>query len=82
MRLLQVLVLATISDPFGDQLTSRKTGVAVDYHTKWSGVAIELAVARGPNPPAIAPYTADLVHKDIDYQVKVGFTEIVVFGMR
>jgi hypothetical protein len=51
--------------------------VAVDCGPEWSREAIELAVARGPHPTAIAPDAVALVHEDIEYQVKAGFTEII-----
>jgi hypothetical protein len=66
-----------MSHPFGAQLASWTTGVAVDCGAEWSQEAIDLAVARGPHPTAIAPDAIALVHEDIDYQVKAGFTEVV-----
>jgi hypothetical protein len=69
--------LAIMSHPFGAQLASWTTGVAVDCGAEWSPEAIDLAVAGGPHPTAIAPDAIALVHEDIDYQVKAGFTEVV-----
>ena len=34
-------------------------------------------MAQGPHPTTIAPDAIALVHEDIDYQVKAGFTEVV-----
>ena len=45
-----------------------------------SGLEKLFSVARGPHPMAKAPAVIALVHKDIDYQVKVGFTEVVLFS--
>jgi hypothetical protein len=82
VRLLKLSALAIMSHPFGAQLASWTTGVAVDCGAEWSQEAIDLAVARGPHPTAIAPDAIApdaiaLVHEDIDYQVKAGFTEVV-----
>jgi hypothetical protein len=76
-RLLHLSPLAIMSHPFGAQLASWTTGVAVDCGAEWTREAVELAVARGPHPTAIAPDAVALVHEDIEYQVKAGFTEIV-----
>jgi hypothetical protein len=76
-RLLQLSALAIMSHPFGAQLASWTTGVAVDCGAEWSREAVEVAVARGPHPTAILPDAIALVHEDIDYQVKAGFTEVV-----
>ena len=76
-RLLQLSTLAMMSHPFGAQLASWTTGVAVDCGAEWTREAVELAVARGPHPTAIAPDAAALVHEDIECQVKAGFTETV-----
>jgi len=77
VRLLQLSALAVMSHPFGTELASWTTGVAVDCGKEWSREAIDMAVARGPHPTARAPEAVALVHEDIDYQVKAGFTEIV-----
>jgi hypothetical protein len=76
-RLLELSVLAIMSHPFGAQLASWTTGVSVDCGDEWSREALELAVARGPHPTAVAPDAVSLVHEDIEYQVKAGFTEVV-----
>jgi hypothetical protein len=77
VRLLKLSALAIMSHPFGAQLASWTTGVAVDCGAEWSREAVDLAVARGPHPTANEPDAVALVHEDIDYQVKAGFTEVV-----
>jgi hypothetical protein len=76
-RPLELSALAIMSHPFGAQLASWTTGVSVDCGDEWSREAVELALARGPHPTAIAPDAVSLVLKDIGYQVKAGFTEVV-----
>ena len=34
-------------------------------------------MAQGPHPTAVSPDAVAVVHDDIDYQVKAGFTEVV-----
>ena len=46
VRLLQLLVLAVMSQPFGAQLVSWTTGVAVDCGAEWSREAVDIAVAE------------------------------------
>ena len=77
VRLLQLSALAVMSHPFGAQLASWTTGVAVDCGPEWAREAVDIAIARGPHPTAMAPDAIALVHEDIDYQVKAGFTEVV-----
>ena len=55
VRLLQLSALAVMSHPFGAQLASWTTGVAVDCGPEWAREAVDIAVARGPHPTAIAP---------------------------
>jgi hypothetical protein len=77
VRLMQLSALAIMSHPFGAQLASWTTGVAVDCGAEWTREAVDLAVKRGPHPTATAKDAVALVHEDIDYQVKAGFTEVV-----
>ena len=72
VRLLQLSALAVMSHPFGAQLASWTTGAAVDCGPEWAREAVDIVVASGPHPTAIAPEAIALVHKDIDYQVKAG----------
>ncbi len=74
-RLLQLSTLAMMSHPFGAQLASWTAGVAADCGAEWTREAVELAVARGPHPTAVAPDAVALVHEDIECQVKAGLTE-------
>ena len=76
-RLLHLSPLAMMSHPFEAQLASWTAGVAVDCGAEWTREAVDLAVARGPHPTAVAPDAAALVHEDIEHQVKAGFTETV-----
>ena len=77
VRLLHLSALAVMSQPVDTQLASWTTGAAVDCGPEWARKAVDIAVARGSHPTAIAPEATALVHEDIDYQVKAGFTEIV-----
>ncbi len=77
MSLLQVSALAVLSHPFGSELASWDKGVAVDCGAEWSREAIDLAIERGPHPTAKEADAIALVHEDIEYQVKAGFTEVV-----
>ena len=64
--------------PLGAQLASWAAGVAVDCGAEWSREAVDISVAQGPHPAAIAPNTVSEVHEDIDYQVKAGlFIEVL-----
>jgi hypothetical protein len=76
-RLLQLSAMAIMSHPFGAELASWTTGVAVDCGAEWSKEAIDVAIERGPHPTARAEDAMDLVHDDIKYQVEAGFTEVV-----
>jgi hypothetical protein len=76
-RLLELSALAIMSHPFGAQLASWTARVSVDCGDEWSREAVELAMVRGPHPTAVAPAAVSLVHKDIEYQVKAGFMEVV-----
>jgi hypothetical protein len=77
MSLLKLSALAVMSHPFGKELASWEKGVAVDCGPEWSREAIDMAVERGPHPTARAADAVALVHEDIAYQVKAGFTEVV-----
>ena len=44
----------------------------MDCGSEWTREAVDIALARGPHPTAIAPEAIDLVHEDIDYQEKLG----------
>jgi hypothetical protein len=51
--------------------------MTVDCGAEWSREAIECAVKQGPHPTATAAEAVALVHEDLEYQVKAGFTEVV-----
>jgi hypothetical protein len=77
MRLMQLSALAVMSHPFGKELANWDTGVPVDCGAEWSREAIDLAIERGSHPTARAADAVALVHEDVAYQVKAGFTEVV-----
>jgi hypothetical protein len=76
VRLMQLSAMAIMSHPFGAQLASWTTGVAVDCGAEWTREAVDLAIERGPHPTATAEEAMALVREDVDYQVQAGFTEV------
>ena len=48
-----------------------------EHMAEWSRAAVNIAVAQGLHPTAIEPKEVALVHEDMDYQVKAGFTEVI-----
>jgi hypothetical protein len=78
MSLLKLSALAVMSHPFGIELASWEKEVAVDCGPEWSLEAINMAVEQGPHPTTrAAGDVVALVHENIAYQVKAGFTEVV-----
>jgi hypothetical protein len=77
--LLQPMPLIVLGHPFGETLQEWKTGVPVDCGEPWERRAIEAAVTRGPHPTARAADAIALVHEDVAYQVKAGFSTIVLW---
>ena len=55
-------------------------GVDVDCGNPWSRDALEASIAKGPHVSALTPEAIALVHKDVEYQCKGGFAEIVLWG--
>jgi hypothetical protein len=51
----------------------------VDCGPDWEWDVIETAVARGPHPTATTPKAIALFKEDIAYQVKVGFSRVVLW---
>ena len=51
-------------------------GCEVDCGSPWSEEALAAAVERGPHKGALSEEAMQLVHEDVEYQVKAGFTEI------
>jgi hypothetical protein len=75
--LLKPMWLVSLLHPFAAHLKDWEQGVLVDCGEPWSEEAIHLAVERGPHPTTRTADAIELVHEDIDYQVKAGFSEIV-----
>ena len=55
-------------------------GVDADCGNPWSRNALEASIAKGPHVSALTPEVIALVHKDVEYQCKGGFAEIVLWG--
>ena len=51
-------------------------GCEVDCGAPWSEEALAAAVERGPHKGALSEEAIQLVHDDVEYQVKAGFAEI------
>jgi hypothetical protein len=75
--LLQPTPLVVLGHPFGKTLEQWRTGVPVDCGAAWSLEAINAAVARGPHITALLDEAIAVVHEDIAYQVKAGFSEVL-----
>jgi hypothetical protein len=52
-------------------------GFPVDCGNDWSQEAIMMAIQAGPSPTALMPEAKALMEEDLQYKVKVGFTEII-----
>jgi hypothetical protein len=72
--------LIVLEHPFGKTLQEWKTGLPIDCGEPWERKAIKAAVTRGPHPTAQAADTIALVHEDVAYQIKAGFSKIVLRG--
>jgi hypothetical protein len=75
--LLQPTPLVILGHPFGETLEQWRTGVPVNCGAAWSMEAIDAAVARGPHITALLDEAIAVVHEDIAYQVKAGFSEVM-----
>jgi hypothetical protein len=73
------MYLLSVLHPFAAHLKDWEKGVPVECGAPWSREAIELAVERGAHPTARTPDAISLVHEDVDYQVKAGFSEVVLW---
>jgi len=51
----------------------------VDCGADWAMTTVDLAILKGPHRSALTPESIQLVHKDIQYQVDVGFSCIVLW---
>ena len=65
--------------PFTSTLKRWRSGINVDCGPNWSWDVIEAAVARGPHPTATSPDAIALFKEDIAYQVKAGFSKVVLW---
>jgi hypothetical protein len=77
--LLQPMPLIMLGHPFGGTLEEWESGVPVDCGETWKKETIKAAVTRGPHPTARAADAVALVHEDVAYQVKAGFSKIVMW---
>jgi hypothetical protein len=77
--LLKPVYLLLVLHPFVAHLKDWEQGVPVDCGAPWSMEAIEIAVARGAHPAARTPNAIELVHKDVEYQVKAVFLEVMLW---
>jgi hypothetical protein len=65
--------------PFMPTLKGWWHGIDVDCGLDWDWKVIKAAVARGPHPTATTPSTIALFKKDIAYQVKAGFSRVMLW---
>ena len=65
--------------PFTPTLKSWRSGINVDCGPEWTWDVVEAAVARGPHPTAITPDSIALFKEDIAYQVKAGFSKVMLW---
>jgi hypothetical protein len=56
-----------------------RQGIKVDCGPDWSWDNIEVAVARGPHPTISTPDAVTLFADDIAYQVKAGFSRVMLW---
>jgi hypothetical protein len=65
--------------PFTPTLKEWQHGIEVDCGPDWAWDVIEAAVARGPHPTATTPDAIALFKEDIAYQVKAGFSRVILW---
>jgi hypothetical protein len=65
--------------PFTPTLKGWQHGIDVDCGLDWNWEVIEAAVARGPHPTATTPDAIALFKEDIAYQVKAGFSRMMLW---
>jgi hypothetical protein len=73
------MYLLSVPHPFAAHLEDWEQGVPVDCGSAWSDDAISIAVQRGAHPTVRTPDAIELVHEDIEYQVKAGFSEVLLW---
>jgi hypothetical protein len=76
--LMQPQLLAD-AHPFTPVMKEWRHGINVNCCLDWSWDAIEAAVARGLYPTACTPDAYALLDKDIAYQVKAGFSTVMLW---
>ncbi len=76
--LMQPQLLAD-AHPFTSTLKSWRSGISVDCGPEWSWEVVEAAVARGPHPTATTADAIALFKADIAYQVKAGFSRVMLW---
>ncbi len=65
--------------PFTPTLKGWRHGIDVDCGPDWDWEVIEAAAARGPYPTATTPDAIALFKEDIAYQVKAGFSRVMLW---
>ncbi len=65
--------------PFTPVMNEWRQGIKVDYGSDWSWDDIEVAVERGPHPTTSTPDAVTLFSDDIAYQVKAGFSRVMLW---
>jgi hypothetical protein len=65
--------------PFAPTLKEWQQGIEVDCGSDWAWDVIKAMVARGPHPTATTPDAIALFKEDIASQVKVGFSQVVLW---
>ncbi len=65
--------------PFTPTLMGWRHGIDVNCGPDWDWEVIKVAVARGPHPTATTPDAIALFKEDIAYQVKVGFSRVMLW---
>jgi hypothetical protein len=65
--------------PFTPTLKGWRHGIDVDCSPDWDWVVIKAAVTRGPHPTATTPNAIALFKEDITYQVKAGFSWVMLW---
>jgi hypothetical protein len=76
--LLMPAPIAVLSHPFGQELKKWEQGVDVDCGEDWTIEQIEMAIRQGPHRSALTKEAIELFAEDIEYQVKAGFSEVVL----
>ena len=76
--LMQPAPLAVLAHPFGPELKRWEQGVEVDCGPDWHMDHIKLALSRGPHPSALTPDAIELFEHDIAYQVRAGFSQVLL----